>query len=102
MIIRDILLSVQHTLGRPREGGDPCLGKDPAWRALQLISGFREDGPRLRGDDIENVAALQQSRAKRLQNKPAQIRILREIADMLLHIGGVDGDGLAAHVGGMK
>ena len=33
-----------------------------------------------------------------LQNKPAQIRILRQIADMLLHVIGVDPDGLAVAV----
>ena len=34
-----------------------------------------------------------------LQNKPAQIRVLGEVADVLLHIVGVDLDGLAVAVG---
>ena len=37
-----------------------------------------------------------------LQNKPAQIRVLGEIADVLLHIGGVDLHRLAGAVGGAE
>ena len=33
-----------------------------------------------------------------LQNKPAQIRVLRQIADMLLHVSGVDADGFAVAI----
>jgi hypothetical protein len=36
----------------------------------------------------------------KLKDKPAQIRVLGEIADVLLHIGGVDPDGLAIAVRG--
>ena len=33
-----------------------------------------------------------------LKNKLAEIRVLRQIADVFLHIGRVDGDGLSVHV----
>src|ERR1700730_9252372 len=35
---------------------------------------------------------------QKLQNKPAQIRVLGEVADVLLHVGGIDQDGLAMAV----
>jgi hypothetical protein len=37
-----------------------------------------------------------------LKNKPAQIGVLGEVADVLVHIGGVDLDGFAGAVGGRK
>ena len=40
--------------------------------------------------------------AGRLQDKSAQIRILGQIADVLLHISGVDLDRLAGAVGGRE
>src|SRR5262245_30526817 len=39
------------------------------------------------------------SPGRQLQDKPAQIRVLGEVADVLLHIVGVDLDGLAMAVG---
>jgi hypothetical protein len=39
---------------------------------------------------------------RELQNKPAQIGVLGEIADVLLDIVGIDLDGLAMAVGGGK
>jgi hypothetical protein len=36
---------------------------------------------------------------RRLQNKPAEVGVLGEIADVLLHVVGVDLDGLAMAVG---
>ena len=47
-------------------------------------------GPRFRGDDGDGALAL--------QNKPAQIGVLGEVADVLLHVIGIDLDGLAMTV----
>ena len=44
-------------------------------------------GPGFRPDDVK------------LQNKPAEVRVLGEIADMLLNIVGVDLNGFAMAVG---
>ena len=38
------------------------------------------------------------ARSTHLQNEPAQVRVLGEIADVLVHIGGIDGDFAAAAV----
>ncbi|GLH77590.1 hypothetical protein SSBR45G_24980 [Bradyrhizobium sp. SSBR45G] len=35
------------------------------------------------------------TKRSRLQDEPTQIRVLGEVADVLLHIGGVDAHGLA-------
>ena len=46
-------------------------------------------GPCFRGDDGDGAL---------LQNKPAQIGVLGEVADVLLHVIGIDLDGLAMTV----
>ena len=56
------------------------------------------DQPRA-AERSESSAADQRAPHRCLQNKPAQIRILGEIADVLLHVGGVDLHGLAGAVG---
>src|SRR5712672_1604625 len=58
-------------------------------RPSAATTNVRGYGPGLRRDDDATS-----------QNEPAQIRVLGEIADMFLHVIGIDLDGLAIAVGG--
>jgi len=80
--------------------GKRSATRDPYAAAVLICSVFdaflHYDG---RGVWVPAFARLRGDDKRRLQNKPAEVAVLGEVADVLVNVGGVDLDALAVLVG---
>src|SRR5262245_30615178 len=87
----DFSVSSSSVLQKLRSGG--CTG-------IMNIPRRMLSSRRLSGGTMTGLGGRANGVLRPLQDEPRQIRVLGEIADVLVHVGGVDRNGLAGAVGG--